>query len=70
MESIELAKGRKLPVLVVAAVMALTVNGAFALALTGASTSGQRMYDAWYKSGGTTMVATAAAELRKLCAKS
>jgi len=47
MESINLAQGRKLPVMVVALAMALTVNGAFALALTGASTSGQRMYDAW-----------------------
>lgn len=69
MESINLAQGRKLPVMVVALAMALTVNGAFALALTGASTSGQRMYDAWYKSGGT-LLADAAAVLPKVCDKS
>jgi hypothetical protein len=69
MESKKLAQGRKLPVMVVAMAMALTVNGAFALALSGASTNGQRMYVAWYKSGGT-MVAEASGELRKLCAKS
>ena len=69
MESIKLAQGRKLPVMVVAMAMALTVNGAFALVLTGASTNGQRMYNAWYKTGGT-MVADASGELHKLCAKS
>ena len=70
MESKELAQGRKLPVMVVAVAMALTVNSAFALALIGTPTSGQRMYDAWYKSGGSTMVASAAAEPHKVCPKS
>jgi hypothetical protein len=69
MESINLAQGRKLPVLVVSLALALMVNGAFALALTGASTSGQRMYDAWYHSG-STMLADASAELHKVCEKS
>ena len=57
MESINLAQGRKLPVMAVAMAMALTVNGAFALVLNSASTSGQRMFDAWYHSGSGTMVA-------------
>jgi len=69
MESINLAQGRKFPVLVVALAMALTVNGAFALALTGASTSGQRMYDAWYKAGGT-LLADAGTALTKVCDRS
>ena len=69
MENIKQAQGRKLPVMVVALALALTVNGAFALALTGASTNGQRIYEAWYKSG-DTMVAVASTELHKLCAKS
>jgi hypothetical protein len=69
MESIKPAQGRKLPVMVVAIAMALTVNGALAMALSGASTNGQRMYEAWYKSGGT-MVAAVSSELHKVCAKS
>jgi hypothetical protein len=70
MESIKLAQGRKIPVLVVALGMALTVHGAFAVVLANASTPGQRMYEAWYKSGGVTMVADASTELHKVCAKS
>ncbi len=69
MKSNSMAQGRKLPVMVVALAMALTVHGAFAVALTGASTSGQRIYDAWYH-GGATLVADASSELHKVCAKS
>lgn len=70
MESNKLAQGRKLPVMVVAMAMAFTVNAAFALVLGGVTTPGQRMYEAWYKSGGTTMVASVSGELHKVCAKS
>lgn len=66
MESINVAQGRKLPVMAVALAMALTVNGAFALVLNGASTSGQRMFDAWYHSGSSTIVAEAAGDSHKL----
>jgi hypothetical protein len=70
MERTQTAQGRKIPVLVVAAALALTVNGAFAMVLAGASTKGQRMYEAWYKSGGETMVAMVSTEQHKLCVKS
>ena len=62
--------GRGFPVMVLAAAMALTVNAAFGLALSNASTHGQRIYDAWYNGDGGSMYADASSALHKLCAKS
>ena len=66
MESINLAQGRKLPVMAVALAMALTVNGALALVLVGTPTSGQRMLNAQYHHHSSTMVAETAADSRKV----
>ena len=52
-----------------AAALALTVNAAFGMVLSNASTDGQKIYHAWYNSG-DTMVADASSAVRKLCAKS
>jgi hypothetical protein len=63
MKSINEAQGRGFPVMAMA--LALTVNAAFGYGLTKASTSGQRLFDAW-NSGGTMVADThSAALLRK-----
>jgi len=56
------------PVMLAALVMALTVNAAFGVALSKASTNGQRIYNAWNYSG-ATMYADASSAVRKLCDK-
>ncbi|MFI4978845.1 MAG: hypothetical protein ACHQIO_00705 [Nevskiales bacterium] len=55
--------------MVVAMGLALTVNAAFGMVMGNATTHGQRIYDAWYYSGGATMYADASGVLRKLCDK-
>ncbi|HZR36154.1 MAG TPA: hypothetical protein VFA75_12310 [Nevskia sp.] len=57
MDSNKSAQGRKVPVMVAAAAMALMVHGAFAAVLVKASTDGQRIYDAWYGHGSKTLLA-------------
>ena len=73
MEKMKMAQGgvagRGFPVMLTAMALALTVNAAFGMALSHASTDGQKIYHAWYNSG-ETMVADASNEVRKLCAKS
>ena len=70
MDSTSTAQGRGFPVMLTAALMALTVNGAFGLVLAKASTNGQRQYDAWYHSGSDTQVAEATAPQHKPSARS
>ena len=72
MERIETAQGRvagrKFPAIVTAVALALTVNAAFGMALSHASTSGQKIYNAWYNDAGN-MYADASSVLRKHCAR-
>jgi hypothetical protein len=61
--------GRGFPAMLTAMALALTVNAAFGMALSHASTDGQKIYHAWYNSG-DVMVADAGNVVHKLCAKS
>ncbi|MDE0855334.1 MAG: hypothetical protein OSA97_13030 [Nevskia sp.] len=68
MNKVQAVAGRGFPRMVVALALALTVNASFGAALAGASTTGQKIYAAWYHSG-AVMYADASGSVRKLCAK-
>ena len=66
MNSNKQAQGGTFRIMALGLVFALTVNAAFGYTLTKASTSGQRIYDAW-NSTSDTMMADAGAMQHRLC---